>query len=210
MAAIGLRYSAFARIKSHTEGSAITYEAGREIGMNISANIAITRNSNKLYANDVTAEEDNSISSAQITINQDDLTLANEQYLLGLASSGADTAVSYEDTDDAAPLGGYGYVRVCSKTDQTTGVTTKSYIATWWYKVRARIDAEETKTKGANVEWQTPSIIFSASGVYIDATDKMKFRKRQEFGTYAEAKAFIDNFANIADASASAASVTAE
>ena len=76
--------------------------------------------------------------------------------------------------------------------------------------MRARIDAEETKTKGANVEWQTPSIIFSASGVYIDATDKMKFRKRQEFGTYAEAKAFIDNFANIADASARAASVTAE
>ena len=60
------------------------------------------------------------------------------------------------------------------------------------------------------MEWQTPTIIFSASGVYIDNTDKLKFRKRQEFDTYAEAKAFIDNFANIADASASAASVTAE
>ncbi len=38
MADIGLRYAAFARVQSHTEGSAITYGAGREVGMMISAN----------------------------------------------------------------------------------------------------------------------------------------------------------------------------
>lgn len=118
MADIGLRYAAFARVQSHTEGSAITYGAGREVGMMISANVAITRNSNRLYANDVVAEEDNSISEAQITINTDDLTLDNEQYMCGTVKTGEGDSAHYEDTDEPAPLGGFGYVRVRSKTDQ--------------------------------------------------------------------------------------------
>ena len=55
MANIGLRYAVFSRVQSHTEGNAITYGTGREVGMMISANVAITRNSSKLYANDVVA-----------------------------------------------------------------------------------------------------------------------------------------------------------
>ena len=130
MADIGLRYAAFARVQSHTEGSAITYGAGREVGMMISANVAITRNSNRLFANDVVAEEDNSISEAQITVNTDDLTLDNEQYMCGTVKTGEGDSAHYEDTDEPAPLGGFGYVRVRSKTDHKTGVTSRSYSAT--------------------------------------------------------------------------------
>lgn len=197
MADIGLRYAAFARVSSHTEGSAIAYGTGREIGMMISANVSITRNSNRLYANDVVAEEDNSISEAQITINTDDLTLDNEQYMCGTIKNTSEGVSNYEDADDPAPLGGFGYVRVRSKTDRETGVTSRSYIATWWYKVRARIEAEAAQTKGQNLEWTTPNIILRAMGAYIDNTDKLKFRIRQSFDTYAAAKAFIDDFANI-------------
>jgi len=197
MADIGLRYAAFARVQSHTEGNPITYAEGREVGMMISANVAITRNSNRLFANDVVAEEDNSISEAQITINTDDLTLDNEQYMCGTEKVGDNADVHYQDTDDAAPLGGFGYVRVRSKTDQTTGVTAKSFIATWWYKVRARIEAEAGATKGQNMEWTTPNMILRAMGSYIDNSDKLKFRDRKQFDTYAEAKAFINNYANI-------------
>lgn len=197
MAEVGLRYMAFAPISSHTEGSAITYGTGAEIGMMISADIAITRGSNKLYANDVVAEEDNSIQSAEVTVGIDDLPLAKEKILVGLAESGQDANKLYEETDDPAPLGGMGYVRVRSKTDQTTGVTAKTYIGTWWYKGRMRIEAESSKTKGQAVEWATPVMKFAAQGVYIDSTGKMKFRARKQFATYAEAKDFIDDYANI-------------
>ena len=197
MADIGLRYAAFARVQSHTEGSAITYGAGREVGMMISANVAITRNSNRLYANDVVAEEDNSIAEAQITINTDDLTLDNEQYMCGTVKTGEGDSAHYEDTDEPAPLGGFGYVRVRSKTDQETGVTSRSYTATWWYKVRARIEAEAAQTKGQNLEWSAPTMILRAMGAYIDNSDKLKFRDRKSFDTYAAAKAFIDDYANI-------------
>lgn len=197
MVNIGLRYAVFSRVQSHTEGNAITYGTGREVGMMISANVAITRNSSKLYANDVVAEEDNSISEAQITINTDDLTLDNEQYMLGTLKTGEGDSAHYEDTDDASPLGGFGYVRVRSKTNQETGVTTKSYIATWWYKVRARIEAESAQTKGQNLEWGTPTMILRAMGAYIDNSDKLKFRDRKNFSSYADAKKFIDDYANI-------------
>lgn len=201
MANIGVRYSAFARITGHTEGSAIEYGTGKEVGMDISVNVAITRNNTVLYANDVAAEEDNSISEAQITVNLDDLTLENESFMCGTVEettgSGENAKKHYQDTDDPAPLGGYGYVRVRSKTNQKTGVTTRTFIATWWYKVRARIEAEENQTKGQNTEYHTPSLIMRAFGSYIDSSDKLKFRDRQEFSTYAAAKAFIDTYANI-------------
>lgn len=197
MAEVGLRYLVFAPFSSHTEGAAITYGQGVELGMMINADVAITRNSNKLYANDIVAEEDNSISAAEITAGVDDLTLANEKTLIGLTETGADANKLYEDTDDAAPLGGMGYVRVRRKTDQETGVVTKTYIGTWWYKGRARIESEASKTKGESVEWTTPVMKFAAQGALIDDSGKMKFRARKEFATYELAKAFINDFANI-------------
>lgn len=197
MADTGLRYAAFARVTSHTEGSAITYGTGREIGMDISANVQITRANQQLRANDVVAEEDNSITSAQITMNLDDLTLDNEEYITGLEKVGTGDNIHYQDTDDPSPLGGFGYVRVNTKTNQTTGVTARKFIATWWYKVRARIENETHNTKQENTEWTTPVVIMRAMGAYIDNTDKLKFRDRKEFTTYAAAKAFIDSYANI-------------
>ena len=206
MAGIGLRYAAFAPVTSHTDGSAITYGTGREVGMMIDATVTITRNSNKLHANDVVAEEDNSISEASVAVEMDDLTLDNEAFMLGTAKVTVDNVSHYQDTDDPSPLGGFGYVRVRSKTDQTTGVTSKSYIATWWYKVRARIESEEGKTKGDNIEWATPKLVLRAMGAYIDSTGKLKFRDRQSFETYASAKAFIDAYANISSGSSSSSS----
>lgn len=40
-------------------------------------------------------------------------------------------------------------------------------------------------------------MILRAMGAYIDNSDKLKFRDRKSFDTYAAAKAFIDNYANI-------------
>lgn len=200
MAYIGLRMAVFAPISSHTEGSAITYGTGKVIGMMIGANVAVTRNNQKLYADDVVAEEDNSISSASITVNVDDLTLENEKFVLGLSettSGTGTTTTTYHDTDDASPLGGFGYIRVRSKTNQSTGVTSKTYIASWWHKVRARMEAEEATTKGENMAWATPSIIFNAQGAYIDSSDKLKFRQRQEFASYSAAEAYLKGLANI-------------
>ena len=53
------------------------------------------------------------------------------------------------------------------------------------------------QTKGQNLEWSTPTMILRAMGAYIDNSDKLKFRDRKSFDTYAAAKAFIDDYANI-------------
>lgn len=210
MAIVGLRYAAFARMQSHTEGSAITYDQGRVIGMMTQADVAITRNSNTLPADDVDAEEDNSIQNAQITMGLDDLLLENEAYVIGLTQSGTGDNAYYEDTDDASPIGGVGYVRVRSKTNQTTGVTAKTYIATWWYKVRGRIENENTTTKNPQqaLNWQTPTVIFRAMGAFVDGIEKLRFRRRKEFSTFAAAKTWIDNLANISSNTQSGSGTT--
>ena len=199
MAIVGLRYAVFSRMQSHTEGSLPTYDVGKVIGMNTQTDVAITRNSANLPADDVDAEEDNGISSAQITMSLDDLTLENEAYVIGTVQEGSGDNAAFDDVDGASPLGGLGYVRVREKTDQATGQTNRSYIATWWFKVRGRIDNENTTTKNPQqaTNWQTSTLIFKALGAFVSGTEKMRFRRRKQFSTYEAAKAFIDGFANL-------------
>ena len=40
-------------------------------------------------------------------------------------------------------------------------------------------------------------MILRAMGAYIDNSDKLKFRDRKNFSSYADAKKFIDDYANI-------------
>lgn len=196
MANVGLRHVVVAPIKTHTSGSPITYDTGSVIGMATQADVTINRGSNVLYADDVEAERDDTMQSATITVAVDDLPLAKEALLSNLAKADEESN-GYDDTDDAPPLVGMGYVRIRRKTNQETGVVKKSYIGNWWYRTRPAISSESQKSKGANMEFATSSVAFNAQGAEISNDGKMHFRRREEFDTYAAAEKFVDDFANI-------------
>ncbi|MGI6634181.1 MAG: major tail protein [Christensenellales bacterium] len=190
MAKIGLRTSIFAPITSEPINSMPVYgEAVHGHERLTSMSLSWTRNDEKLYADDVVAEADNSVTGAELEMGVDDLSESFEVAALGVVKD--PTGGYLEDTDDVGTPGGYGFVQV----SVYKGV--RKYIANWFYKVLFGKSDEEGSTKGEKIEYGTPKITGTAMGVMIDESGKAKFRRRKEFTTYAEALAFLKDIAGI-------------
>lgn len=193
MAFVGLQYAVAAPIETETPGAPITYKPGLVIGKMIGANINYTRNSDPLYADDTIAEDDNSVVGGTISVNVDDLTDEAQVAVAGLVEEEAEDAGPkvYRETGDASPYVGVGYMRVRRK----AGVT--SYVAYWVHKCLLAVTQEQAQTKGQTISWQTPTLEGQIMGVVINADGKTDFRIHTTFTTQAEAKAWLDERANI-------------
>jgi len=195
MAFIGLRYVAVAKLATHTDGSAPTYSAGKVLGKAINADLNITRANNPLYADDAIAEEDNGITGMTIDFGLDDVSEEVQAYV-GLCkelTSGTGTATVYTYRETSAPADdvGTGYIRV----RQMNNVI--SYQGIWIYSVKYSLNSESARTKGENVEWQTPTMNGTAKGLYIDSSGELTFRDKRNFDTFDAAKAWVNGLAGI-------------
>ncbi len=193
MAFVGLRYPVFAPIKTEERGKAIVYDPGVVIGRAMSANIELTRNEEGLYADDVLAESDNSITGGTIEIGVDDILEDAQVTIFGLKSTPASEGVvaEYKETDAPAPYGGVGYIRV----RRYKGAT--SYLAYWLHKVQFGSTSEEATTKGESIEWQTPTASGNVMGVYLDDSGNAEYRTHAVFTAEGEAVAWLNAKANI-------------
>lgn len=192
MAKIGLRTSLFAPITSEPANAMPVYGpavTGHE--RLTSMDLSWQKNDSVLYADDIVAEADNSVTGAELTMGMDDLSPEFEKSALGVHEGGTTGETYLEDTDDVGTPGGYGYVQV------KVYRGTRTYIGNWFYKVLFGKNDEEGKTKGEKIEYGTPEVTGTVMGVFNDASGKAKFRRRQEFATYAEALAFITEMAGI-------------
>lgn len=192
MALIGLRTSIFAPITSEPTNAMPVYGpavTGHE--RLTSMKLSWTKNDSKLYADDTVAESDNSVSSGELEMGMDDLSAEFQKSALGVQEAGETGNTYLEDTDAVGTPGGYGYIQV----KVYRGV--RKYIANWIYKVQFGQSDEETQTKGEKLEFGTPTVTGTVMGVFNDASGTAKFRRRQEFATYAEALEFISTVAGI-------------
>lgn len=195
MAFIGMRHVVVAKIASHTEGAEPTYSAGMVAGKAITGNLTINRNSNPLYADDVIAEDDNSITSMELELGLDDLDEETQAYM-GLlkevvTGSGTSAVTTYYETAEASDPVGVGYMRVRRKENTTT------YQAIWIYKGLFSKNAENSQTKGESIEWQTPTVNGRCMGLSIDSNGAATFRKIQNFTTESDAADWLDGMAQI-------------
>ena len=191
MAYIGLKYPVFAPISTETPGSVPTYGQGLVVGKAIEANVSIELSDNPLYADDVIAESDKSFVSGSFTIGVDDI--SKEVYTTWFGSE-TQTVDGVEEVVDGAglpsPVGGFGYYRVRRK----NGV--RSIRAFWYFKTQWGVPSEEAQTKGEQIEWQTPSV----EGVIMALDDeKISWRKWADFTSEADAKAWLNELANIGE-----------
>ena len=195
MAGIGLRHMVAAKISAHTDGAAPTYAAGKVIGKAIEANLTINRANNPLYADDAIAEDDNGITGIQVEFGVDELDEETEAYL-GLTTkvttgSGSSEVTVYREKSAPANDVGCGYVRVRMKDG------TLKYQAVWIYSVKFSLNNETARTKGENIEWQTPTVSGNAKGLLVDASGDLTFRDKRIFDSYSDAAAWINGLAGI-------------
>lgn len=178
MAGVGMLHPVAATVASYTDGQEPTYNAGMVIGHAIQGDLALTRNNNPLYGDNVIVEDDNSVTSAQLTLGLDDLLESVQAYMLGVVKktiAGEGGGDEYYLTGESAPVVGVGFIRVLIR----SGVTV--YNPIWIYRAVFGRESENAATKAESVNWQTPTVVGRCMGTYIDDTGKAYFYKSRVF-----------------------------
>ena len=127
MAEIGMQYPVWAELAGESNGAPV-YGTGVVMGKAVSANLNWQREDNELYGDDIVAETDNSITGYTLDLTTTDLIETVEKKILGLEQVG--TTDEYEQTGEATPYGGTGYIRVLVRNG------TRLYKAVWYPKVQ--------------------------------------------------------------------------
>ena len=188
MASIGMQYPVWAELtgeSNHTQ----TYGTGIVLGRAVSANLTWEKDDGELRGDDAVAETDNGITGYTIDISTTELEEEKEAAVLGYQKVG--TTDEYEITDDSAPYGGFGYIRVMKR----RGV--RLFKALWYPKLQFSSGNETDNTKQRQISWGTPTINGKGLVVYNDESGKAKFRQHQVFTTLAAAKTYLNGKANI-------------
>lgn len=166
MAKIGLKYPVYKG--ATTEGV---------IGKAIQADISITVNDVKLYADDGIAESDKSFQSGTITLGIDDLSDTVQTAFLGHAVSEGEITAKGTDDSPYVGIGFYGVKKVA-------GV--KKYRAIWLTKVQFAEPSDTNATKGDTLAFATPVL---EGTIMLD--DNGDWKKEKTFATEAEAIAYL-------------------
>lgn len=184
MAKIGFKYLAWAKMASEPTAAVPTYDTGKVLGKAVSSNLAITNAEGKLYADNKVAENISEFTSAQLTMEVDNISLADQADLYGATYS--DSEIQF-GTEDNAPYGGIGGVQVLSVGN------VRKFRAWFFPKAKAIVADESDNTK-------TNSISFGTQPLNLDIQPPTygPWRYVKEFTTEAAALAYIDTKLGVA------------
>jgi phi13 family phage major tail protein len=168
LAKIGLKYPVYK-----------TATAQGVIGKAIQADISISVNDVKLYADDGIAESDKSFQSGTITLGVDDLSDEIQTAFLGHAVDDGEIIAKGADDNPYVSIGFY-----CVK--MVKGV--KKYRAIWLPKVQFAEPSDTNATKGETLAFATPVL---EGTIMLD--DNGDWKKEKTFATEAEAIAYLQN-----------------
>ena len=110
MAALGLKYLAYAKMATEPEAAIPTYEPGRVLGKMISMNATVNNSEGELYADDMLAEYASEFTSADLSIEVDNIDLEDQAELLG--GTYTEEGEYQAAASDTAPYGGIGGYQV--------------------------------------------------------------------------------------------------
>lgn len=180
MAKIGLNNLWYALLTEAANGTP-SYGGAKSFGKAISANVSISNNDAKLYADDVLAESDTSFQQGTVTLGTDDDREATFAEILGHSIS--DEGEVVRNSNDIAPW--VGLARIVVKMVSNT----RLYKVEILNKVKFSEPSQEDNTKGESVEFSTPEI----EGT-IATLANGDWSLAQTFATKDEAIAFIQAY----------------
>jgi len=184
MAKLGLKYVAWAKMATEPTSANPTYEAGIVVGKAVSTNLAVKNIEGELYADDQLSEYKSEFSSADLTLEVDNITLANQANLYGATYANDEMTHS---VNDAAPYGGIGGYQVL----QVNNV--KKYRAWFFPKAKAAIPDWSGTTKGNSISFGTQPM-----SLKVMAPNYGPWYYVKEFMTEAAAQAYIDTKLGVA------------
>ena len=191
---VGMMYPVFAPLVSHTDGSMPTYGTGVVIQEARTATITKTYNENPLYGNDGIVDDDNGLQALTATFEPTGLTDSDRALLFDEDSATVGGITAQLESDNETPYGGFAYIRKM----RNNGV--KAFEAWLILKIKFTEESQATNTKEGSISWGTPTLNGRAAGLYIDNTDRLRFRVHHTFSTIAAAKSWINTVLNVQSA----------
>lgn len=192
MAKIGLKYGVFAPIISEPAGQLPVYGTGLVVGHMMQANLTVEYSDSRLIADDTVVETDRSFIRGTLSVMVDDVSDEALKNWLGLeAIDDNGNTILRSAGNYVPPNGGFGYIRVIKKGDS------RKFKAYWYHKTMWVMPSENASTKpdGA-IEWQTPTV---EGNIMALADNDATWRDEVTFDTEAEARAWLDEKANIGE-----------
>jgi len=188
---VGMMYPVFAPLESHTDGSMPTYGNGVVIHEARNCTINKTYNDNPLYGDDRIVDDDNGLTALTASFEPTGLSDSDRVLLFGESEVSVGGLTCYAESDNETPYGGFGYIRKMRDNG------TKKFEAWIILKIKFTEESQTTATKEGTIQWNTPTLNGRAAGLYIDDTEKVRFRIHETFDTITAAKSWINTVLNV-------------
>ena len=202
MARIGLNYLVAAQVPTPPAyGSLPTYDDGFIVGRAIEADVSLTMNDNKLFADNREVNNDKTFQSGTITLGVDEfgdgteLSQAQVEAMITGAVLVTADGENYVDLGEAPKQNTVGLGYIVPGVYPDTG--TKYYETVWYYQVTfGGVGDEQVQTKGENISWNTPTVTGNVKPVAGYDAEK-NLRRKSRFETEGEAVVWLNTQANI-------------
>ena len=191
---VGMMYPVFAPLVSHTDGSMPTYGTGVMIQEARNCTITKTYNDNPLYGDDRIVDDDNGLQALTASFEPTGLTDADRVLLFGEEEISIGGLTAQVESDNETPWGGFGYIR------KMRDNSVKKFEAWIILKIKFQEESQATNTKEGSISWGTPTLNGRAAGLYIDSSDKLRWRVHETFDTIAAAKSWLNTVLNVSAA----------
>lgn len=191
---VGMMYPVFAPLVSHTDGSMPTYGNGVVIQEARNCTITKTYNDNPLYGDDRIVDDDNGLQALTASFEPTGLTDANRVLLFGEEEISIGGLTAQVESDNETPWGGFGYIR------KMRDKSVKKFEAWIILKIKFQEESQATNTKEGSISWGTPTLNGRAAGLYIDSSEKLRWRVHETFDTIAAAKNWLNTVLNVSAA----------
>ena len=191
---VGMMYPVFAPLTAHTDGSMPTYGTGHVIQEARNATISKTYNDNPLYGDDRIVDDDNGLQALSCSFESTGLSDADRVLLFGEDSAQVGGITAQLESDNETPWGGFGYIRKM----RDDGV--RKFEAWIILKIKFQEESQATNTREGSISWGTPTLNGRAAGLYIDSSDKQRFRAHMTFETITAAKSWLNTVLNVPSA----------
>lgn len=179
MAALGLKYLAWGKMENEPKDAIPTYAKGKVLGKMISMNATVNNSEGELYADDMLAEYASEFTSADLSIEVDNIELEDQAEVLGAKYT--EDGEYQAAAGDTAPYGGVGGYQVL----MVKGVRK---FRCWFYpKAKASQPDMDASTKGNSVSFGTQPIKMK-----VTSPNFGPWYYAKEFANEEEAKEYID------------------
>ena len=188
---VGMMYPVWAPLATCVDGSLPTYSTGRVVQEARSANVTKEVNNNPLYGDDRIVDDDNGLTALTASFEPTGLSDSDRVLLFGESEVSVGGLTCYAESDNETPYGGFGYIRKMRDNG------TKKFEAWIILKIKFTEESQTTATKEGTIQWNTPTLNGRAAGLYIDDTEKVRFRIHETFDTISAAKSWINTVLNV-------------